>query len=661
MPEIQNIPTTQYIGPRIIPHLWDPILWDASTQYDALAVVQYEGAPYIARYVPPQGTLPTDTTYWVRWADFNAQMAQLQQTVESYDDRITESAESIAEIDASLTTETQARMSADENILAQVRTKVQGFGTVADMQAAELTDGTIAHTDGFHASGDGGAAFYEIRTDGTANGMDVIALDNGLVAVLVADGDTANILQYGADRTGANDAASIINYVTQTKAAYVPIGTYLVGSTIAPQHSILGESYARQPGTDNASMLKSGMTSGAILDVSVDSDIQVRDLAIMCNGTEDAIHYAINATRGKITHDNVGIFNLRGTGIKVEQGSGFSSRGVFITNTAIWGASDYPSSQGIYLDSLNGDNRLDNIEIMGTKFGIRFVSGIYYGGNIHIWNGCLAGSDNGSWWHATRAIDLSYGPRLYLSNLYLDTTHMMFNNLHVAGYDTTYVEVSNFTYVEDSSNNNVTEEDGALLYSSGGHPRIVIDNALLKSGPDYKTRTFRNVNVVIKNGGVDSTLPFTQDNAKALYPGNNTNKPCYVITEQTVATSDNYIEFARCRLGDASGICNLFIGDLGGTKNTEVHITRRYSGNIITVTTEALNGTTADDVYYKIENGILRLFFKHGAVASTQYRMVQTLLNSWGIVPFEYGLAVRQSINYDNLHDASELTQATAQ
>lgn len=100
MPDIQNIPTTQYIGPRIIPHLWDPIIWDAETQYDALAVVQYNGVPYIARYVPPQGTLPTNTEYWVRWADFNAQMAQLQQTVESFDNRITANATDIDTLEA---------------------------------------------------------------------------------------------------------------------------------------------------------------------------------------------------------------------------------------------------------------------------------------------------------------------------------------------------------------------------------------------------------------------------------------------------------------------------------------------------------------------------------------------------------------------------------
>lgn len=106
MPEIQNIPTTQYIGPRIIPHLWDPIAWSASEQYDALAVVQYNGVPYVSRYVPPMGTLPTNTEYWVRWADFNAQMAQLQQTVETFEDRITST-------EQDLTAETNARTAAD--------------------------------------------------------------------------------------------------------------------------------------------------------------------------------------------------------------------------------------------------------------------------------------------------------------------------------------------------------------------------------------------------------------------------------------------------------------------------------------------------------------------------------------------------------------------
>ena len=141
MPDIQNIPTTQYIGPRIIPHLWDPILWDAATQYDALAVVQYNGVPYIARYVPPQGTLPTDTEYWVRWADFNAQMAQLQQTVDSYDDRITANAQAVetetgarnaadTALGTRITNETNARTAADTALDARVTANAGDIDTL---------------------------------------------------------------------------------------------------------------------------------------------------------------------------------------------------------------------------------------------------------------------------------------------------------------------------------------------------------------------------------------------------------------------------------------------------------------------------------------------------------------------------------------------------
>lgn len=143
MPDIQNIPTTQYIGPRIIPHLWDPILWDASTQYDALAVVQYEGAGYIARYVPPQGTLPTNTEYWVRWADFNAQLAQLQQTVQTFDNRITANAEAVED-------ETGARTAADESLQAAIDanataiTTETGARTTADEELQAAIDGVEA-------------------------------------------------------------------------------------------------------------------------------------------------------------------------------------------------------------------------------------------------------------------------------------------------------------------------------------------------------------------------------------------------------------------------------------------------------------------------------------------------------------------------------------
>lgn len=59
------------------------------------------------------------------------------------------------------------------------------FETVADMVAEEsLEAGDICRTLGFHEAGDGGAAWYKVTDDATANGMDIIALDNGLYAEL---------------------------------------------------------------------------------------------------------------------------------------------------------------------------------------------------------------------------------------------------------------------------------------------------------------------------------------------------------------------------------------------------------------------------------------------------------------------------------------------
>ena len=63
---------------------------------------------------------------------------------------------------------------------------VRSFDTVADMQAAtDLKAGMTCHTNGFHASGDGGAAYYTVSASGTADGFNVIACANSLRAHLV--------------------------------------------------------------------------------------------------------------------------------------------------------------------------------------------------------------------------------------------------------------------------------------------------------------------------------------------------------------------------------------------------------------------------------------------------------------------------------------------
>lgn len=106
---------------------------------------------------------------------------------------------------------------------------VYGYETVSDMQDdTNLTAGMIAHTNGFHSSGDGGAAWYVISATGTANGMDVIALDNGAFATLVITGDSVTPEQFGAYGDGATSDLSAISAAFNSGYNVIAKNKYLI-------------------------------------------------------------------------------------------------------------------------------------------------------------------------------------------------------------------------------------------------------------------------------------------------------------------------------------------------------------------------------------------------------------------------------------------------
>jgi hypothetical protein len=70
-----------------------------------------------------------------------------------------------------------------------------------------LQEGAWAETAGFHSPGDGGAGLYRIQnpdSQSVPNGANIIALENGLVAVL-AEGEAVNYRMFGAVGDGEND------------------------------------------------------------------------------------------------------------------------------------------------------------------------------------------------------------------------------------------------------------------------------------------------------------------------------------------------------------------------------------------------------------------------------------------------------------------------
>lgn len=70
-----------YIGARYVPKFANPVEWNATTQYEPLTIVTYQGNSYTSKTFPPVGVLPTNTTYWAPTGNYNAQVEAYRQEV----------------------------------------------------------------------------------------------------------------------------------------------------------------------------------------------------------------------------------------------------------------------------------------------------------------------------------------------------------------------------------------------------------------------------------------------------------------------------------------------------------------------------------------------------------------------------------------------------
>lgn len=198
--EWQTRNTRTYIGMRYVPVFKG--VWDGSLEYEPLTIVQSDGSAYVSKSYVPVGVPVTDATFWMPWGDFANGVVTLE----------TLSAEVAS---------------------AYVRT----FDTVADMQAAtDLLAGMTCHTNGFHSAGDGGAAYYTISASGTANGMDVLALQNGLKATLVVTEPYVTPEMFGAYGSLLHDDSSAVaQMLTYTNCKCVLSKTYYLSTLLTIQ------------------------------------------------------------------------------------------------------------------------------------------------------------------------------------------------------------------------------------------------------------------------------------------------------------------------------------------------------------------------------------------------------------------------------------------
>lgn len=165
MKGVSNMAIKKYIGARYAPKFMGA--WDKSSEYAALSVVYANEQSYVSRKTVPANTEITNTEFWIKSADWNAQVTQYNQNVEQYK-------ANVEQYNQNVETYTQAvdRFYADT---------LHSYDTKAEMVAdRSLKLGDTLLTCGNAAIGDGGGSFYQVVTETSAK---AVALENGLFAL----------------------------------------------------------------------------------------------------------------------------------------------------------------------------------------------------------------------------------------------------------------------------------------------------------------------------------------------------------------------------------------------------------------------------------------------------------------------------------------------
>lgn len=86
MKGVSNMAIKKYIGARYAPKFMGA--WDKASEYAALSVVYANEQSYVSRKTVPANTEITNTEFWIKSADWNAQVTQYNQNVERYEKEV---------------------------------------------------------------------------------------------------------------------------------------------------------------------------------------------------------------------------------------------------------------------------------------------------------------------------------------------------------------------------------------------------------------------------------------------------------------------------------------------------------------------------------------------------------------------------------------------
>lgn len=155
----------KYIGARYAPKFMGA--WDKNSEYAALSVVYTNEQSYVSRKTVPANTEITNTEFWIKSADWNAQVTQYNQNVEQYQANVEQYNQNVETYNANV-----------DNFFDAT---IHAYNTKEEM----VNDTTIQAnytliTCGATAVGDGGGSLYKVANTTSAT---AVALKNGLFAV----------------------------------------------------------------------------------------------------------------------------------------------------------------------------------------------------------------------------------------------------------------------------------------------------------------------------------------------------------------------------------------------------------------------------------------------------------------------------------------------
>lgn len=136
MKGVSNMAIKKYIGARYAPKFMGA--WDKSSEYAALSVVYANEQSYVSRKTVPANTEITNTEFWIKSADWNAQVTQYNQNVERYEAEVLEYGETLNSLVGKTvyTYNTKDDMAADKSVQLNDTLMTCGYAEVNDKKGS---------------------------------------------------------------------------------------------------------------------------------------------------------------------------------------------------------------------------------------------------------------------------------------------------------------------------------------------------------------------------------------------------------------------------------------------------------------------------------------------------------------------------------------------